>query len=190
MNTAHSTLQPAIRECADAVALIAAHIQDEQLQGRTPCEKFTVAELVDHLGLTLQSAARAARKEAQPAAGAGSAVSPQDLADCASLAAVAWSEGAAYEGTTVFGPGEMPADFAASITLQELVLHGWDLARATGQSFGVSEDAGQVALGVVEQVAERARSNGSYGAPVPVPDDAPALHRALGASGRNPGWNG
>ncbi|MFD5795163.1 TIGR03086 family metal-binding protein [Streptomyces diastatochromogenes] len=189
MNTQHSTLQPAIQECADVVAAIASGIRDEQLQDRTPCEKFTVAELVDHLGSTLQSAARAARKEAQPGAGAGPAVSPRTLADSAGLAAVAWSDPAAYEGTTEFGPGELPAAFAASITLQELALHGWDLARATGQPFGVSDETGRIAFGVVEQIAEQVRGNGGYGPAVPVPDDAPAFQRALGTSGRNPGWN-
>lgn len=190
MSTQHSTFRPAIRECADAVAAIASGIRDEQLQDRTPCEKFTVAELVDHLGSTLQSAARAGRKEPQPGAGAVAAVSPRALADSAGLAAAAWSDPTAYEGTTEFGPGELPATVAASITLQELALHGWDLARATGQPFGVSEETGQIALGVVEQIAEQVRGNGGYGPAVPVPGDAPAFQRALGASGRNPGWNG
>lgn len=190
MSTQHSAFRPAIRECADAVAAIASGIRDEQLQDRTPCEKFTVAELVDHLGSTLQSAARAARREAQPGAGAGAPVSPRALADSAGLAAVAWSDPAAYEGTTEFGPGELPATVVASITLQELALHGWDLARATGQPFGVSDGTGRITLGVVEQIAEQVRGNGGYAQAVPVPGDAPAFQRALGASGRNPGWTG
>jgi uncharacterized protein (TIGR03086 family) len=189
-NAPHTTLHPAIRECADAVAVLAGGIKDDQLQDRTPCEKYSVAELVDHLGATLHSSARAARKEAQPGGGATPAVSPQALADSASLAAAAWADPAAYDGTTEFGPGELPAVLAASITLQELALHGWDLARATGQPFGVSEETARVALGVVEQIAEQARSNGGYGQAVPVAEDAPAFQRALGVSGRNPGWNG
>jgi uncharacterized protein (TIGR03086 family) len=190
MNAQHTALHPAIRECADALALVATGIGDDQLQHPTPCEKYTVAELLDHLGATLRSSARAARKEAQTGADAAPAVSPQALADSAGLVSVAWTDPAAYEGTTEFGPGEMPAELAASITLQELALHGWDLARATGQPFGVSEETARVALGVVEQIAEPARSNGSYGPAVSVTGDAPAFQRALGVSGRNPGWNG
>ncbi|MGW7402308.1 TIGR03086 family metal-binding protein [Streptomyces sp. NPDC054833] len=191
MNAQHSTLGPAIRECADAVASTASGIRDEQLQDPTPCEKFTVAELLDHLGTTLQASARAARKEAQPGTGAAApAVSPRDLADTVGLAAAAWSDQAAYEGTTEFGPGEMPAVFAASITLHELALHGWDLARATGLPFAVSEETARIALGVVEQIGGQVRENGDYGPPVAVPADASAFQRALCASGRNPGWQG
>ena len=190
MDTQHSTLHPAIRECADAVAATASGIRSEQLGDRTPCEKFTVAELLDHLGETLSSSARAARKEAQPDEPAASGTSPASLAESAHRVAEAWGDPGAYEGTTEFGPGEMPAGFAATITLGELALHGWDLARATGRPFAISEDAAQVALGAVGQFAEGARANGSFGPPVPVSADAPALQRVLGVSGRNPEWSG
>lgn len=189
--TQHSTLHPAIRECAQAVAATASGIRDEQLQDRTPCEKFTVAELVDHLGGTLLSAVRAARKEAQPGEDATTlAMTPQELSDAVGGAAAAWADPAAYEGTTEFGPGEMPASLAASITLNELALHGWDLARAIGRPFDLGPDTARAALGVVEQLAGQARTNGSYGPPLPLPSDAPAFERALGISGRNPRWNG
>ncbi|MCD9876409.1 TIGR03086 family metal-binding protein [Streptomyces guryensis] len=189
--TQHSTLHPAIRECAEAVAVTASGIRDEQLQDRTPCEKFTVAQLVDHLGGTLLSAARAARKEAQPGEDATAlAMTPQELSDAVGRAAAAWADPASYEGTTEFGPGEMPASLAASITLNELALHGWDLARATGRAFDLGPDTARTALGVVEELAGQARANGSYGPPVPLPSDAPAFERALAVSGRNPRWNG
>jgi uncharacterized protein (TIGR03086 family) len=188
MNTQHSTLNAAIRECADAVAATAAGIHSEQLGDRTPCEKFTVAELLDHLGSTLSSSVRAARKEPQPGDGLAPAMSPAAVTESAALAGEAWADPAAYEGATEFGPGEMPAAFAAAITLQELALHGWDLACAAGRPFTLSEETARITLGVVEQIAEQARATGGYGAPVAVSADASALHRALAASGRNPEW--
>lgn len=188
MNTQHGTLHPAIRECAEALAATASGIRPEQLGDPTPCEKFTVAELLDHLGATLSSSARAARKEPQPGGGAEAAMSSAVVAESAERAAAAWGDPSAYEGTTEFGPGEMPAAFAATVTLEELALHGWDLARATGRPFAIGEESARVVLGAVEQIAEQARANGGYGPPVPVSADAPALHRALGASGRNPEW--
>ncbi|MBG0857377.1 TIGR03086 family protein [Streptomyces spinoverrucosus] len=183
-----NTIPPAIRECAYAVVALTSGVRAEQLADRTPCEKFTVAELLDHLGGTLLSSARAARKEPQEDVGP-SAMSPAAVAEAAELAASAWAEPAAYEGSTHFGPGEMPAALAASVTLEELALHGWDLARATGRPFTLGAGTGQAVLGVVEQIAEQARTNGGYGPAVPVPADAPALHRALGASGRDPEWS-
>ncbi|MEU6576629.1 TIGR03086 family metal-binding protein [Streptomyces sp. NPDC046805] len=190
MNAQHTELQVAIRECADALAATAVGVGETQLENPTPCAEYTVGQLVDHLGGALQASARAARKEAQPGdASTAPAVSPKGLADAADQAAAAWARPAAYDGTTEFGPGEMPALFAASITLQELALHGWDLAQATGQSFVIDEATGRVVLGVVGQLAEAARSRGGYAEPVPVPADAPPFERALATSGRNPEWS-
>ncbi|MGP4011098.1 TIGR03086 family metal-binding protein [Streptomyces sp. 4N124] len=183
-----NALTPAIEECAAAVTATASAIRAEQLGERTPCEKFTVAELLDHLGGTLASSARAARKEPQSEADAG--MSPAIVARTATEVAAAWARPGAYEGTTVFGPGEMPAALAATVTLEELALHGWDLACATGQPFTLGDETAQAVLTAVEQIADQARSNGGYGPPIPVAPDAPALHQALGASGRNPAWNG
>ncbi|MEV0218308.1 TIGR03086 family metal-binding protein [Streptomyces sp. NPDC050704] len=190
MNTTQSTLPAAIRECAEAAAETVTGIRADQLDARTPCEKFTVAELLDHLGGILASSARAARKEPQATAPAAPAMSPQSVTESATETAAAWADPTAYEGTTEFGPGEMPAGFAAAITLEELALHGWDLARATGRKFELGDETARAVLEAVEQLAEQARANGSFGPPVPVSADAPAFHRALGASGRNPDWTG
>ncbi|GAA0674303.1 TIGR03086 family metal-binding protein [Kitasatospora atroaurantiaca] len=179
-------MHSAIQEFAAAFAETASAVRTDQLSERTPCDKFSVAELLAHLGEVLPSSERAARK--QPQTSAGSVTAPDEVAQSARRAAAAWGEADAYEGTTEFGPGEMPAEFAAAITLQELALHGWDLARATGRPFTVGDDASKVALAVVEQLADNARANGAYGPAVAVPADASAFHRALALSGRNPGW--
>ncbi|MEV6107923.1 hypothetical protein AB0M28_24945 [Streptomyces sp. NPDC051940] len=69
------------------------------------------------------------------------------------------------------------------ITLQELALHGWDLARAVGRPYQVSGAAAAV-LAVVEQIAEQARATGGYGPAIAAPAGADAFARALAASGR------
>ncbi|MEU9449807.1 TIGR03086 family metal-binding protein [Streptomyces sp. NPDC048277] len=194
MNTTqYDALRSGIRECADAVAATAAGVRAEQLREPTPCAKFTVADLVDHLTGTLLTAERAARREAPSdtaLSDAAPAGSPSALVDAAGRTATVWSDAAAYEGTTMFGEWEMPAVLVASITLQELAVHGWDLARATGRPFSLGEDTAQLVLGAVEQIADQVRGNGGYGPPVAVPADAPAFQRALAASGRDPEWNG
>jgi uncharacterized protein (TIGR03086 family) len=184
-------LPAAIGEFAAALARVASSVREDQLAARTPCEKFSAAELLAHLGEVLPASERAAHKVPQPAA--GSAPEPDDPAAIAAAArrvAVAWSDPAAYEDTTEFGPGGMPAAVAAIITLQELAVHGWDLARATGQPFEVGEAAGRAALEAVDQIAGNARVSGAYGPPFDVPATAPAFHRALADSGRNPDWAG
>jgi uncharacterized protein (TIGR03086 family) len=70
----------------------------------------------------------------------------------------------------------------------DLVLHGWDLARATGQTLHCSaEDAEQTGR-FLDGFAEQGRGMGLFAAPVPVPADAPPLVRALALSGRDPLW--
>ena len=51
------------------------------------------------------------------------------------LLAESWRNPAAYEGTTMAGPIEMPGSDAATVALNEVVVHGWDLAVATGQPY-------------------------------------------------------
>ncbi|MFE2089528.1 TIGR03086 family metal-binding protein [Streptomyces sp. NPDC059460] len=179
-------MDAALNELATAFAGVARAVHPDQLETRTPCEKFTVAELLGHLAGVLAGSERAARK--QPQTPETTAAEPSAVADLALKAAAAWAEPAAYEGMTAFGPGEMPAQFAAAITLQELALHGWDLSRAIGRTFTVSEETAEVTLTVVEQLAEQARVNGSYGPALEASADGPAFDRALAASGRNPAW--
>jgi uncharacterized protein (TIGR03086 family) len=81
---------------------------------------------------------------------------------------------------------------AGAVALDEVVLHGWDLARATGQAFDVEPRLLDVVHGFVQQAASpefESQRDGLFGPVVPVPDDAPLLDRVLGLSGRDPGWS-
>jgi len=75
--------------------------------------------------------------------------------------------------------------------LDELVVHGWDLARATGQPFQ-PDDAH---LAEIEATVRQLRGDndgaipGLFGPAVTVADDAPALNRVLGLTGRDPSWS-
>lgn len=69
------------------------------------------------------------------------------------------------------------------------VLHGWDLAAATGQPYAVDDDAAAAALAAAEVNAELFRRYKGFADPVPVPADGPVLDRTLGLSGRDPRWS-
>ena len=59
-------------------------------------------------------------------------------------------------------------------------MHGWDLARATGQPYDAGRGGGAGLPGVrqsFEPPAEGSGDGGLFGPPVAVPDDAPALDR-------------
>lgn len=179
-----------------AVARLVHGIRDDQLGAPTPCPDYTVADLLDHLG-GLAVAFRDAATKDTPPGGAQPQADGSNLedgwrdriADDLDALAAAWRDPAAYAGMTMAGPVEMPGEVAALVALDEVVVHGWDLARATGQDYAPDEAAVLASLGFAQsfEVPEGV-IDGPFGPPVAVPADAPALDRLAGATGRDPGW--
>jgi uncharacterized protein (TIGR03086 family) len=103
--------------------------------------------------------------------------------------AEAWRAPAAWTGETRAGGVTLPGAVAGAVAADELVVHGWDLARATGQEYEPDEVALRAAYGfLVAAAANSGPGEGVFGPVVPVPDDAPLLDRVIGLSGRDPGW--
>jgi uncharacterized protein (TIGR03086 family) len=78
------------------------------------------------------------------------------------------------------------------VGLDELVIHGWDLARATGQPFDDDPTSLEVVHGFVAGLAQPGQEqmrSGIFGPIVDIPDDAPLLDRTLGLAGRHPTWS-
>ncbi|GAA4724679.1 TIGR03086 family metal-binding protein [Nocardioides endophyticus] len=179
-----------------AVTTVLGGISDEQLTAATPCPDFSVADLLDHLNGLALAFTLAARKAPLPDGGQpvvdGSQLSPDwrtEIPAALEQLAAAWTDPAAYDGLTMAGPIEMPADIAALVALDEVVVHGWDLARATGHPYDPDEACVLASLGFAASFeVPPGAGAGPFGPPVPVPADAPALDRLAGATGRDPGW--
>jgi uncharacterized protein (TIGR03086 family) len=71
----------------------------------------------------------------------------------------------------------------------DLVIHGWDLARATGQDYRPDDGAAAMAQQFVDQTGEQGRQMGIFAAARPAGDDATPLDHALAGSGRDPRWS-
>ncbi|MDP9092997.1 MAG: TIGR03086 family metal-binding protein [Actinomycetota bacterium] len=190
-------LEPA----ACAMTVLLDGVSDEQLLAATPCPKYSLGDLIDHVdGLSLAFVA-AARKEKLPGDARGPNGDARRLgsewrsripARLAELAE-AWADPAAWEGTTEAGGREMPGELAGTIALDELVVHGWDVARATGQNFDCPHELIEACIGFVSvsaDPAERAEDNGLFGPVVHVPANASPLEHLVGLAGRDPAWNG
>lgn len=180
-----------------ALTAVVAGITDDQLTAPTPCAGFTVADLLDHVdGLAL------AFTEAATKTSAGTDDTPAPDGDrlteqwrsripsrLAELAA-AWRDESAWTGTAAAGGIEMPGEVAGLVAVDEVVVHGWDLAVATGQSFvpapAVVAAAGQFAQATVTESPDG--SPGLFGAPVPVPENASDLDQLIALTGRDPSW--
>jgi uncharacterized protein (TIGR03086 family) len=184
-----------LAHAADRVTGLLPGIPDDRLDSPTPCAGTTVGGLLSHL-LGLSAAFRAGAEKApdvgpQPTSGPPPLEPDWRTALPARLDALvaAWREPAAQAGTTSVGGVEMPAAVAAVVAVDELVLHGWDLARATGQPFEADPASIDACLEFVAATARPEGVPGLFGPPVPVPEEAPALHQLLGLSGRDPVWS-
>jgi uncharacterized protein (TIGR03086 family) len=109
---------------------------------------------------------------------------PKQLAELAD----AWRDPAAWEGETQAGGVTLPAAEAGQVAMNELVIHGWDLARATGQDYAPDTASLQVAYELLAASTDPESRQGIFGPVVDVPADAPLLDRAIGLSGRDPSW--
>jgi uncharacterized protein (TIGR03086 family) len=179
------------------VAEVAARVRDDQLDAPTPCEKYRVRNLLGHLvGLTAAFRA-AARKDLGPLTDTDPGSSVPDVAgDWRGALSVqlrelaeAWREPAAWEGMTQAGGVTFPAADAGRVALNEVLIHGWDLARATGQDYPADPAALRSSFAMLAPVADAdAETRGPFGPAVPVPDEAPLLDRVIALAGRDPSW--
>jgi uncharacterized protein (TIGR03086 family) len=169
------------------------NVTDEQLNGSTPCEKMSLRDLVGHVGGLALAFTAAARKDfgeltdTPPVEGAPlhedwRTAYPARLAELAS----AWREPAAWEGMTRAGGIDFPGEVGGMIALTEVVIHGWDIAVATGQDYDVDQATLEVVLPYVTAVAAEGPTEGLFGPAVPIADDAPVLDRVIALSGREP----
>jgi uncharacterized protein (TIGR03086 family) len=189
----HETMAKA---AASALAVVR-NVKPDQLAAPTPCKEWDVRQVVNHL--IFWSAFRselAARKEKAPADDPVTEQTdftaepgwPDMLARQLDRAVAAWGERGAMEGDTGLAGGSMPARMIAMMMIGELVVHGWDIARATGQSIDTDPDVLAMAHEMAVEMGDMGRKYGSFGEEVRVPEDAPLLDRVLGLSGRDPQW--
>ncbi|MFI6344786.1 TIGR03086 family metal-binding protein [Streptomyces sp. NPDC050560] len=179
-----------------AVPVVAA-IRDDQLAEPTPCAEYDVRALVNHLFQVVVEFRKLAGKGLADFGAQRDFVGAADggadwrarFAAAADELVAAWSAPGADEGVT--GMMDLPAVTVGCMALTDLVLHAWDLARATGADYPEGEDIAPVLAtldAATEQMAPMARSAGVFGEPVPVAADAPRLHRLVAATGRDPRW--
>jgi uncharacterized protein (TIGR03086 family) len=186
---------PDLAPAATEVTRVVAGVRDEQLADPTPGAGTSVAGLLDHLvGLTLAFRMAAEKTPLHGAPRADADKLPADwrvrLPMQLDALVAAWQQPSAWEGTAEAGGASMPASVMGVVALNEVLVHGWDLAVATGQPYRADPaSAGRCLAFVIEFAgsAPEAR-NGIYGPVVPVPDDAPVFDQLLGQTGRDPGW--
>jgi uncharacterized protein (TIGR03086 family) len=188
-----------LRPAAHTLAALVAETDDAQLDRATPCPDYTVGDLLDHIGGLAAAFASAARKEngvnaTQPPPGDRAHLGgdwrmriPRDLAALGD----AWTTPSAWEGMTKIAGMDMPAEVVGTVGLDEVVTHGWDLARATDRPFDVDDSSIEGCLAFLEPLAQpeaAAMREPVFGPVVSARDDASPLDRVIALTGRDPDW--
>ncbi len=186
-------LAPAARQIRELIG----SVDEGQLDGPTPCPDYAVRELLGHLlGLTV-TFRDAAYKKHGPTTGtpptSSRPVLPADwrtaLPPLLDELVEAWRSPAALEGMTRAGGVDLPGEVAGMVARNELVVHGWDLARATGQEFRADEASLRSSEAMLAPGDDdRTGPDAIFGPPVPVAADAPLVDRVIALSGRRPDW--
>ena len=187
--------RPEIEHAARRLAAVVAAVDDTELADGTPCADYTVAALLDHIdgfvaAFTAVGTKTQTGDDGPPAPGAASNLRDDwrtGLPDGLGALIEAWRPDDAYAGTASAGGFELPADAVAVIAIEELIVHGWDLARATGQAYECTASE----LAAVDEFFGQFGPEQRGGAYEPAREagvSASHLDRVIAESGRDPAW--
>ena len=179
------------RTLAQTGAIIA-RVRPEQATLPTPCASWDVRALVNHVVHDLQQFTETVH---------GGQWAPQDTVvgddwagayrEGASALLAAWRRPGALERTVRLPFGELPGTWRLGQQITDLAVHGWDVAKATGQSTDLDPEVGRLALdwgreNLKPEFRGDEASGQSFGFEVAVADDAPLYDRLAAFFGRDP----
>lgn len=174
-----------------ATKAVVAGTRKEQLDDPTPCSDWSVRDLLNHVINGCLAWASGARGEPRPF----------EAEDHTGRDYAAAFEGASHSALEAFQApggvdrtfkmswGDTPGSVALGLAVADAVVHGWDLAQATGQAIEIDDDVANAVYGMTTHMMEPLGSfprGASFGEPVFVPDDAPIVDRMVAYLGRHP----
>jgi uncharacterized protein (TIGR03086 family) len=189
MNAPTDALDGLARAAAHNAEIMAA-MQPDQLDALTPCRQWTARDLTNHIiggQLMFRAAADGdpLRSLEVPDVAANDPAGAQRQATDALVTSL--RDPGLAERDAVLAFGTVPGSFVAPIAFFEQVVHGWDLARATGQDATIDPELAVVLLPVAEQLLANVPRDGvAFATAVDVPASASAGDRIIALSGRQP----
>jgi uncharacterized protein (TIGR03086 family) len=185
-------LDRAVTSTADVVK----GIGPGQLSAPTPCTKWTVGALLNHLIGTLWLAeallSDSPPRHPMPPGGlpAADLVGADPAAAYAEAAAATLAAARAGDALTRDHPtplGDMPGPLLAGFATLDIAVHGWDLATATAEHLDLDDDLAAHLHAFAEQaLADAASRAGRIGPSVPADPHAAATDRLMAYLGRHP----
>jgi uncharacterized protein (TIGR03086 family) len=157
-------------------------LTDDDLARPSPCLQYTVGEVGQHLVRSMVLLASVAGEQlGSPAAG------PLEgqVTATAQAALAAWRR-RGLGGSVAVGRSAVPARLAVEIIPLELLVHGWDIARATGSQIDIAPEVAGYVLGRARELITEDKRGRSFAAEVPAGPTATSLERLIAFTGRVP----
>ncbi len=185
------------RSRADAFEAKVRSVRPDQWSNQSPCKDWDARGVVQHIidmhGVMLRPFDRVLSS----APGVDEDPLAAFLAARADIEAVLEDESVASKNIEVPTGPMTVAEHIDRVASEDMVLHGWDLARATGQDDTIDphevERIWSVVSSFPSELLEKMRTPGAFGPgvevfgpEVKVPEDAPLQDRLLGMVGRDP----
>jgi uncharacterized protein (TIGR03086 family) len=165
----------------------------DQLDAATPCDEWTVRRLLDHMLAAQQMfAAAPSGGEVGPPSGAPPELVGDDPAgqyeDARKATVQAFSKPEVLGGMVKGAGGDVPAAQILGIAFCDQLIHGWDMAKATGQDTSMPADLAAAAWQFLDgQISAEARGPGKiFKAAVVVSEDASIQDKLVAYCGRTP----
>jgi uncharacterized protein (TIGR03086 family) len=152
-----------------------------KLDSATPCDEWDVRALMNHMLQTQRYFVDAAKGEdvSPPSPDPDEVLGDDPVADF---------EAARSEASRVFGEDGVidKTGPALGIAFSDQLLHGWDLAKATGQDAAMPDGLAEQAYDVIHGRFTDEQRKGVFGPEVAVSADASAQDKLLAYTGRDP----
>ncbi|WP_207837291.1 TIGR03086 family metal-binding protein [Williamsia soli] len=176
------------RAASDALADLIEQLDDDDLARATPCESYTVSDLLMHIdeGATGFTAAACGEISSPAVTAVNDDASRGKLADHVRDLAKAWAEPRAWDGDSDLAGLELPNETWGKIAMTEVIVHGWDLAVATHRGFVPPESVVLACHDHVQGFLTEAPLPELWGEPVPVDATLSLLDRTVAIAGRDP----
>lgn len=176
----------------DAFRRYLAGVRSDQWHAPTPCTEWDVHDLVDHnveenLWASELLRGRTLEEVGDRYEGDQLGDDPLGAYDRSAAAArEAARETGAADGMVHVSWGRIPAAVFLTQRMGDLVVHGWDLAEATGQDSAIDPELLEACWATHEPMAEEIRQSGVFATDVTAPPDADVQTRLLALVGRRP----
>jgi uncharacterized protein (TIGR03086 family) len=178
------------QQALDATGRIVAGIRPDQLTGPTPCEGWDVRTLLNHVisgnwWVMELMAGKTIDEVGDRYDGDVVGDDPGAAYDAsAEAAADAFNAPGAMDAPAAVSYGPVPGSIYAGHRFIDVLIHGWDLAQATGQDTTLDPELVAACQRVIEPQAELLAGSGMFGGDVDVPDGASAQTKLLATLGR------